>query len=135
MEKNKKFCSEGITGLSMCAYCGSVILSENQVKTMVAAIEAHLIRNDKKRSDILLQEIFNVNPLVRCVNFYICGNEEIAQLLSHRLIVYPLCACCEVNFGHSGLADIAEQRIVLALRTAPREKMSKEESDGLCQNG
>lgn len=55
MEKNKKFCSEGITGLSMCAYCGSVILSENQVKTMVAAIEAHLIRNDKNEKPSLLE--------------------------------------------------------------------------------
>ena len=54
---------------------------------------------------------------------YVPGNEEYAQLLSHRVIVHPICSRCMKHAGEPWFEEKVERSIALSLRYVRRLKL------------
>jgi len=104
-----RFAWRGFTVVNFCPGCMRPILSLELVK---------MIGRVWMEQPQMVTKIFDNVYGVAGFAVFIPGNEEQAQLLNHRYVIYPICYECASHLRELGFLEKIEENIILARRRA-----------------
>jgi len=95
----------GFSIVTFCPSCMTAVLTFKEAEAIVKAVASGYV--DKAVS--IVERIPGVAG-------FIADNEETAQLLERRVVVYPICLPCSTNVGQEGFLGTVEHNLILSRR-------------------
>lgn len=116
----EKFGNRGFTSIPFCPGCMTPLLTTNETVEMGKAFGyAEYGRIGSIISNSYLRKAVGFS-------FYVPGNEEMAELLDHRVVVHPFCDECFRHMGEKEFEETTERNLVLSRRFIPHGKIKLE---------
>jgi len=115
----RRFCWRGFTLVSFCPSCMTPLIPLSE------GLEIARLSVMGRWSEV--KNIFSRMPNAAGFTLFIPRDEETAQLLEYRAVVYPLCYACILDLECPGFFERVEQNLILSRRLF---KIIKIEDDG-----
>lgn len=113
MNFEKKLKLKGHTVITFCPGCMRPLLPEPSAVELGQAFACHDF-------DTMVNI---VKPYAAGFAIFVPTNEEMAQLLDHRVVVYPCCSHCSKRREEPGFLDEIERNIALSRRLFSHRKV------------